>query len=225
MDRTVRRSFPGQSVAFACGVVALGAASPSSAQPSWNDTLVFRTSPYGEMHTLIEKTLFKVDVLTLRVRYDSAATARVRRLRADGGSGGDVRDSLAIAVIESSDLLADIEFLRDISLSQFLDGISDDMARAVTAGLLTDSAYRGVMSDLPRSFAFLEERRIHRGDRISYRMHADTLRTVYRDAAGQVLLDQVDRGRQRRNSVIATFLSPGSSFRRGLLASLPGADR
>jgi hypothetical protein len=202
-------------------MVVLGVPGASFAQPSWNDTLAFPSGRHAEMQTLLERTIFRVDVLTLRVRYDSNTAQSVRRLNRRSMSEKAFEDSVALAVIGSEDLLAEIVFLREISLDQFLDGIDEDMAMAARAGFLSDSVHRAVMAGLPASFAFLRERRIRKGDRISYRLHGNTLRTAYRDATGTVLLDQVDRGRERRMSVIATFLAPGSSFRSGLLESLP----
>jgi hypothetical protein len=48
---------------------------------------------------------------------------------------------------------------------------------------------------------------------------------VFVGADGKVLLDQTDPGRERRNSVLATWLAPGSSFRPGLLRSLEREGR
>ncbi len=189
---------------------------PAVAQPSWNDTLAFTDGSFGEMSALLEKTIFKVDVLMLRIRVDSLAAAKIKAFVHD--------DSVALAVIDAKDILAEIRFLREINLSQFLDGIDDDMKKAVRAGLLDEDSYQEIMGGLPEVFSFLDERKIQDGDCISYRVHADTLRTVYRDTLGTVLLDQVDIGRQRRQSVIATFLTPGSSFRKNLLRSLPDAS-
>ncbi len=52
-------------------------ASPAVAQPSWNDTLAFNGGSFSEMSALLEKTIFKVDVLLLRIRVDSLAAAKI----------------------------------------------------------------------------------------------------------------------------------------------------
>ena len=171
------------------------------------------------MQALLEKTFLKVDVLTLRIRIDSTAAARVRAIVGRGLPQSVAEDSIAEAAMDSREILADMRFLRGISLEQFLGGIDDDMRQAVRVGLLEEEAYHQIMDDLPVSFSFLRDRRIQKGDRVSYRIHDDTLRTTYMDAEGKVLLDQVDVGRQRRLSVIATYFARGSSFRERLLSS------
>ncbi len=98
------------------------------------------------------------------------------------------------------------------------------MWEAVRAGLLAEEDYRDVMAGLPRSFAFLETRRIQAGDRVRYRIRGDVLRTVYIGVDGDLLLDQIDRGPERRMSVLGTFLGPRSGFRDGLIESLFDPD-
>ena len=53
-----------------------------------------------------------------------------------------------------------------------------------------------------------------------YRIHNDSLRTVYLDSDGGTLLDQVDVGPERRLSVLGGYFAPGSVFRDKLIDSL-----
>ena len=74
---------------------------------------------------------------------------------------------------------------------------------------------------LPVWFGFLEERRIQDGDRLSYEIRADTLRTVYWGTdEGEILLDQTDVGRQNVLALLGAYFAPGSSFRKKLVRSL-----
>ncbi|MGH7552989.1 MAG: hypothetical protein ACREMQ_08145 [Longimicrobiales bacterium] len=58
-----------------------------------------------------------------------------------------------------------------------------------------------------------------RGGRI-YRIAGETLHTRYRDAQGNVLLDQVDVGAAPRRAVLGSYFAPRSDFRRPLIRSL-----
>ncbi|HSM08267.1 MAG TPA: hypothetical protein VLA33_04535, partial [Gemmatimonadota bacterium] len=68
-----------------------------------------------------------------------------------------------------------------------------------------------------------EERGIRSGDRMLQRVRGDTLRTVYEGADGEVLLDQVDVGPERRLAVLGGYFAPGSDFRQGLVESVLAA--
>lgn len=195
---------------------------PLRAQPAPVDTTDLGTGPYARMHMLLEKTLFKVDVLTLDVRFGPRETTRIEALLGGGkGTAGVLlRDSVASVALDARDVWALIEFQRNVRLDQFLDGISDNLRQATKAGVITVQSYRSISTDLPRWYAFLEQRGIHKGDRMYYRIHNDSLRTVYLDSDGGTLLDQVDVGPERRLSVLGGYFAPGSLFRDKLIDSL-----
>ncbi len=73
-------------------------------------------------------------------------------------------------------------------------------------------------------YAFLADRRIQPGDRMFYRISGDTLRTVFQSGGGEILLDQVDVGPERRLSVLGGYFAPDSDFRDKLVRSLLRRD-
>lgn len=169
----------------------------------------------------LERTLFQVDVLTLHVRVDSATAAAIGSLvRAEPSYDDTTAARVADRVLRAGEVVAEIEFLRDVGLDRFVDGVREDMRKAVDAGWLEPEGYRAVSEGLPEWFAFLRERRIREGDRISYHVRGDTLRTVYADPEDEVLLDQTDVGRQNVLALLGAWLAPGSSFREDLIRSL-----
>jgi len=175
----------------------------------------------GTLGMKLEKTIFRVDVLTLDVRVDPATATDIDSL-VRGTSAYDEAAAARIAgrALEAAEAVAEIEFLRSVSLDEFLGGVRGDMRKAVDAGWLEPAGYRSVSEGLPEWFGFLRERRIREGDRISYHVRGDTLRTVYADSAGEVLLDQTDVGRQNVLALLGAWLAPGSSFREDLIRSL-----
>lgn len=176
------------------------------------------------MHMLLEKTLFRVDVLTLDVRLGRRETRRLETFvggdRPAGGARRVWRDSVAAVALAAHDAWARIEFQRNVSLDQFLDGVRENLRQATRAGVIEPRAYRSISDDLPRWYAFLARRGIHSGDSMYYRVRGDSLHTVYVGDDGATLLDQVDVGPERRLSVLGGYFARGSDFRDGLVDSL-----
>jgi predicted transcriptional regulator len=184
------------------------------------DTIDLATGPYSEMRMLLQKTVFKVDVFTLRVRFDPETAARLEALASGRRYDSSIEDSIANVAIHAKNAWAVIEYLRDVDLSQYLDGVRKNMRRAVEAGLLSGEDYDMISSQLPVLYALLRERNIHRGDRIYYRIRGDTVRTFYRGRAGDTLLDHIAIGPERRLAVMGGYFAPMSSFRHHLIESL-----
>lgn len=182
--------------------------------------------PFSTMHMLLEKTVFSVDVLTLDVRIDRAVASGL----ADALAGIERDDrayaaAVAEAALGADELIGRIEFQRGISLRQFLDAVNTDMRKTVDVGWLHPSRYREVRDGLPIWFSFLAQRGIREGDRLSYHVRGDTLRTVFASADGEILLDQTDVGRHHVMAVVGTWFAPRSSFREKLIRSLFDGER
>lgn len=202
------------------GFFALSALDSSSAQGVPVEDVTFGGGVYGHMTMLLEKSIFKVDVLTLDVYIDDEAAGRLESIIGGREYANDIADSIAHTVLAAHEALAHITFLRNVSIDQFLDAIDKDMKRAVDSEILAEADYRRIMDSLPAAFMFLDSLQIQKGDEIWYRIRGDTLRTVYRRADGTVELDQIDVGPARPRSVLGTYFAKKSSFRKGLIQSL-----
>ncbi len=174
---------------------------------------------YAHMKTLLEKTIFKVDVLTLDVWIGGVAGRHLMARRGSGG-GEAIRDSVARIAVEAQDAWARIAFERNVSLRQFVDGVDRNMRRAVEAGILASADARSILDSLPHWFHVLADRGIKDGDRLLYRITGDTLRTRFVTRSGETLVDQTDVGPERRLSVFGSYFAPKSEFRKGLVLSL-----
>ena len=184
------------------------------------DTSSLGTGPYSRMTTLLEKTIFKVDVLTLEVWLGAEDTRQLEGLVGGRRHSDELADSIAEVAIHSKDALVSSRFERQVSLDQFLDGADDNMRLVRSAGLISDADYERITEGLPRWYAFLAERGIHDGDRQRYRIRGDSLRTQYWAASGELLLDQTDVGASARLAVLGGYYVRGSDFRKGLIKSL-----
>lgn len=172
------------------------------------------------MYTLLEKTIFKVDVLTLEVRFGEPAAQRLAALARNRQLTKGLADSIASAALEADDVLAHIRFERNVSLEQFVNAVRNNAAAARDAGIISEIEFAEIARGLPVWYRFLADTGIKDGDEMLYRIRGDTLRTVYRTADGDVKLDQTDVGASRRLSVMGGYFAPKSDFRKGLIASL-----
>lgn len=197
------------------------AATPAMAQDPQGQALPYDTAslargPGARACMLLERTIFKVDVLTLDLRFGPGTAREIYRLVERGAP----RDSVARAAMESQDLFARLEFVRDVGMDRFIDGVRTDLRRTVDAGLVSREIFDEVSRGLPRWYSFLEARGVREGDQLLYRIRGDTLRSGYRSPEGEMLLDQVDVGAERRLAVVGSYLVEGSSFREGLVDSM-----
>ncbi len=198
--------------------------------PTWQDSLAVPenpsprpgTEPFLTVRTLLEKTIFNVDVLTLELWLGPETVERLGPLL-PLAQNKEAREAAARVAWDSRDAWAELIFQRGVGLNQFLDGIDENMRRARDAGLITSEGYDMVATGLPVAFAPLDKGGIAEGDRILYRVRGDTLRTVYQRGTGELVVDQTDIGPERRLSLLGSFFVSGSDFRPGLLESLPQA--
>ncbi len=184
--------------------------------------------PDGRGATLeykIERTFLKVDVLTLTIRVDQAAASRLADvLDSESHYAREQQEAVAGIVSAAAEGVAEIEFLRNITLKQFLEGVDEDMGHARDAGWIRVDTFQRITEGLRGWFAFLSERGIKEGDRLTYHAAGETLRTTYRQIGeSDLALDQTDVGRQNVMALWGGYFAPGSSFREGLTRSLWGS--
>lgn len=184
------------------------------------DTLPLSKGRYAEASMLLEKTLFRIDVARLSLRFGPETALALGKL-VDGRRHSDaLADTVVLLAIQTRDAWASLGFRRDVDFGRFLEGIRDGISVARKAGLLDPGFARGLSDSLPTWYASLRTRGVKDGDVMMYRITGDTLRTVFRTVEGRILVDQEDVGPQPRLSVMGGFLAPGSDFRKGLLISI-----
>lgn len=179
----------------------------------------------SHMHALMQKTLLKVDVLTVDICFDEPTARRFVAIAGQGRLRGAAADSITRAALTGRLALARVAFLRDITVRDFLQGVDEDLRNAVDAGVLADSVYRTVTAGLPAWYAPLQRRGIRTGDVLVYEMQSNAVRTIYRNREGRTLLERTDTGRAKRNSPLAAWLAPGSPVRDELLRSMQQGAR
>jgi hypothetical protein len=114
-----------------------------------------------------------------------------------------------------------MRFERNVSLSQWLDQVSDSLDKAVSAGYISAARKSQVVSNLPNWFAPIRDRGFKQGDKVLYRVTPGSLRTVLHTIEGQTPVDQTDGGDASR-VLFAGYFAPGADMR-PMLRSLPNA--
>jgi hypothetical protein len=195
--------------------VASADAPPSPASQEWAQ------GPYSAMHMLLEKTIFNVDVLTVDVRVGRNVHRRlVDVIGTNQRYSEQLGERLAKVVLDTDDALVEVGYLRDISFKQWMEGVIENLDRAEAAQLITKEIRQRVQERVPVAFAAIKERGYERGDRLLYRVRADSVRMVVVSEKGKIYVDTTDVGKDAPRVVMASYFAPRSDFREPLLRSL-----
>jgi hypothetical protein len=206
--------------ASACLITSLCAGSSlAGAPPPALNSSEFAQGPYSSMHMLLEKTILKVDVLTVDVRFGKAVQGKLQQLASGKQYSDELGKQLADTVIAADDALVQLRFVRDVSLDQWMDGVFENLDQAQAAGLISGKLKQKVKDSLPNAFAAVKERGYKEGDRVLYRVKPDSLRTVVVAKDGAVLVDKTDQDKEALRVVLASYFAPKSDFREPLLKS------
>lgn len=176
--------------------------------------------PCAKMSMLLERTIFKVDVLTVAVRVDEETAGRIRELARGPASEERTRDAIARAIIDSETAAIELRFERDVDLDRFLEAVRESLEEAREAGMISAAAEREVSRLLPQWFRPVAERGFQDGDRLRYGTAGDRVETTLQSSQGEVLLQRVDRGADRTRALLASHFAPGTEFREPLLDSV-----
>lgn len=177
--------------------------------------------PFSRMHFLLEKTILKIDVVTIDLRVGAKAQSEFIKIAGGKKIEGPIEEHLAKAALAVDDAVVQMKFERDVSLNQWVDQVGSSLDKAVAGGYLTAARKEQVHHNLPKWFAAIKERGFHEGDKVLYRVNPSSLRTVLQTVEGQTLVDQTDTG-DASKVLFAGYFAPGADLR-PLLRSLPEA--
>lgn len=191
-----------------------------TAAPVPIDTSGLAQGPFSTMAMLYERTIFNVDILQLEVGFD-AETARTFSSLIEGRSYDDaLAQQVVEAALDAPDVMVRSQFLRDVSLDQFLDGMRDNLRNARENGYLTEDEEDLIARETTAGYAILEDRGIRQGETMWYRIRGDTLHVAFVGLDGEVLVEDRPVGPERRMAVLGGYLAQGSDFREDLIRSL-----
>jgi hypothetical protein len=176
--------------------------------------------PYSAMHMLLQKTILKVNVATIDVRFDKATQARFAALARGQGYSEALSHQLAGTAFGAGRAVVQMQFVRDVPFNRWLGVVKDNVEQARKAGLIGKDLEERVNQGLPEWFGALKKRGYEKGDKLIYSITPDALRSVVVAANGQVYVDMIEKDPGGRRVVLASYFAPGSEFREPLLRSL-----
>jgi hypothetical protein len=214
----IRRSvFAGIVLVIAAGIP--GVAQRATALPDLHTDDLAR-GPYARMQMLLERTIFKVDVLTVDVQVGEHTRQRLEQLAGGAAPLESVEDQIVAAVLDVDQVLVTLIFRRSVGFDRWLGEVRASLQKARDAGLITEQALRDVGVGLPQWFQPMVARGWSTGDRVIYRGYPDRMRTLVVLASGEVVVDQTDGGAAPRRTMLAGYFAPGTDIRGPLIASL-----
>lgn len=213
--------FTPRSIAVGAGVAALLLAHTLMAGglPSL-DSPELAQGPYSSMHMLLQKTVLKINVANIDVRFDRPTQAKLADLARDKSYSYTLDAQLAQVAIAAPHAVVQMQFVRDVPLNRWIGVVRDNLELAREAGLIGRDIEQKVSDGIPQWFAPLADRGYKKDDRLIYAVTPDTLRTVVLSQGGQVLLDLTEREAGSRRVVLASYFAPRSDTRESLIRSL-----
>ena len=197
----------------------VGALLAESKVPSFDDPALAQ-GKYSTMHMLLEKTLLKVDVLTVDVRVGKKAQQGLSKLAADKQYSEALGDQLAPIAIKAENAIVQLTFKRSVPLNTWIGEVRKNLQQAKDAGLISAALQQKVSNGLPEWFAAIEDRGYKDGDRLLYRVYPEKLITAVVSKEELLLMYRTDAGKEARSVVMASYYAPKSDFRELLLKSL-----
>ncbi|MDT8341898.1 MAG: hypothetical protein RQ751_10330 [Longimicrobiales bacterium] len=202
-----------------------GTLSAQATAPAPVDTLGLASGALAAMETLYERTLFGIDVFTLRVAVDPEAARGFRRVVRERGSPEAREEALARVALEARDVLVRTRFHRGVGVERFLEGMLESLGHARAAGCLTRAEEEAVARGALEQYTPLGERGLREGDAVWYRVRGDSVHFAVQAADGTVLRETRHVGAEHRRALLASYFAPGAELRTPLLRSLlSGAD-
>jgi len=220
MTRITRRNWK-MTLATVAGLSALllGPALVAGGLPSL-DSPELGQGPFAAMHMLLQKTVLKINVANIDVRFDKATQSKLAELARDKPYSYALDDQLARVAIAAPHAVVQMQFVRDIPLNRWIGVVRDNLELAREAGLIGRDLEQKVSNGIPQWFAPLADRGYKKGDRLLYAITPDTFRTVVLSDGGQVLLDMGEHEAGSRRVVLASYFAPKSDTREPLIRSL-----
>ena len=175
---------------------------------------------YSSMRMLLEKTLLKVDVLTVHVQVDSDTQARLKEIAEGKKYTKALGDQAADIAIKSEDAKVVLKFKRSVPMGMWLDGVVENLDQAAASGLITKATRNKVAAGMKKAFAKISDRSYEENDKVIYRVKPGALEVKVVTAEGKEILKFVDRDKDAPGVVLASYFAPKSDFRIPLLRSL-----
>jgi hypothetical protein len=191
-------------------ITVLGRSAPATAERA--------ASPHMRMK--LEKSFLKVDVVKVDIWFGPRTRDRLLGLVRGRSYSESIADQVARTALGTGGAVVQMNFLRDISVDQFLDSLRSNLKRSRDAGLISQQTHDLSWRRVNQAFGRLGRRGFDDGDRLRYHADGETLHTIMVSRTGEVVLEVTVRDPDARRTLLAGFFVEGSDFREPLIRSL-----
>jgi hypothetical protein len=169
-----------------------------------------------DLVTLYEASIFKVNVMRVRVRVDDPTASAVGALVRGAPRSPALDSAITRRYQAARDATVDVEFLLAMSGETFIANAVKSLRGLVGDGQLAEAAAAQLSAEARTRFGFLTAAGVRPADQIRYAIAGDTVTTRYLRGE-QVLMDDRQVGALHRDALLASYFAPSSDFRRGLV--------
>ena len=177
--------------------------------------------PASRLEMKFEVTFMKIDVAQLEARVAPTVSALTEPLVRNGQRDDAAKAQIAGWLMDpSAPILLTMEYLRDADYGRFQKGLRISMEQAAASGAITEDEAEKLTAQLTEESAPLEESGVAKGGILAHYISDDTVRTIYLEPDGTILLDRSRDDAILGRALRASWFGEKSRFRDKLLRSL-----
>lgn len=191
-----------------------------AAEPQTNVEPDLATGPYSTMEMLLERTIFKANVLRAEVTVGEQTQAKLKNLAEGKSYSQQVNNEVARTLVDAQDMRVRIEFVRDISFDQYMDAVTDNMKCAQKTKFISEEQYKDSTQRIRENLSALKDRGVKSGDVLIYELKDNKVETTYLANGEKPVASYVREGEGARYTLLGSYFAPCSDFRDKLVQSL-----
>lgn len=181
--------------------------------------------PYSTMEMLLERTVFRANVLKTSVQVGEPTRRKLEQIVSGNAYSTELNNQVARAVMGARNLRVRVEFVRNITFGQYLEGVRENIGCARDTQFIGQEEYESAMEVIPRELAPLKDRGIRSGDVLIYDLVGNSVETTFLAGGDDRIVNYSRSGSGPRNALIGSYFAPCSDFREKLVRSLFEDDR
>lgn len=177
---------------------------------------------YARLEYLLEKTIFKIDVLWLTITVDDQTAAAVDSIVTGRRRTDELESAVASRYMATRRADITLVFERSVGFGRFIGGTRNTSRVLVRHGFIDAASAERIDRDMETRFAFLRDTGIRKGDSLSYSLRGDSVVARYVGVNGDTEFEEARVDPQWRLWILGSYFAAGTDFRNGLLRLIFG---
>lgn len=177
--------------------------------------------PFSEMNMLLERTIFRVDVLKVKLHFGVDTQKELRNLAQGQKPSEELANKIVDTIYKTPRTTVRVQFLWEISYEQYMDEVRKSLQCSLKSGVLNQTQHNDVVNRLDQWYGRLRERGLKEGDQLVYTLEKDTIQTTFLPKDKDPVINPVVKdARVYILSILSGYLASCSEFRKPLIKSL-----